>query len=1268
MHKHLKKIIAIVLVLAMAISAFVINTTAQSAISRIVRNVSIVVDLIKFQNNHWDTIGHIIDHDPDDLDRGDVESLIGGADLGDVVDVLKCLANAGIDPDDLIGIFGGLKGNCAKVSIPEFIDLICSSAKDPGCIDKDLLAEVFGFICKSEVDSLNLADIFKAIIGSVDFPDSGLDKEGFGNIFGIIIDGIKNIVDANAKCPTNPDVETPSVDVNVNDADWTGTWSTSMAKASVSLFENDIAVTLKNITARSRVKASIGGDVIRITLSNEYGTTPLKVGEVTAAIGDKNIARAINLSTLTKVTFGGKTSVTIPAGQTIKSDPIKLSVKALDDIVISAYYKEISRFSTVGLIGGHCYASLGNNTESYVTAASIDLALEKLSVGAYEIIPVLSNIDVYTAGNDDACSAVLFGDSTLTNTIPQLLAAKLQAAGIKDVGVLQQAIKGNELLRDGQGIIGGLFGEAGLKRFYKDAINQPGCKYIFVKIGVNDIVHPNCASKNDLYPDGVEYDKIIDGYKTLIDQAHENGKTIIFFTRSAWKGYTRDILGLTENDLVWTPEIDAIRLQINEWLKSSDCKADYIIDLDSLCDLTDLAALKPELTLDGAHLTPKGCQAVVDLIPLEIFGGHSGSIPGGSTGGDCPIDIDIPGCNLPKFDINDLKLIFTGLIKDKDCKIDCGTIDMDALIDLLKKIGIGGAGCPEISLPDCDNIKVVIDLVTGAIKHPGTGCEIGKINIDLIKGILDKIGFDCKGLPSIDVILDLAKGLIKLPSGDCICKLPKLDLEDLKLIFSGLIKDKDCNIDLGSIDMSALIDILKKIGGAGLPDISIPNCGDLKVIIDLVTGAIKVPGTGCEIGKINIDLIKGILDKIGCDCDGLKSIEAVIDIAKGLIKLPDFDGCIIGKLPKLDLDALKLIFSGLIKDKDCNIDLGKLDLSALIDLIKKIGIGGSNCPGIALPDCGDLKVIIDLVTGAIKVPGTGCEIGKINIDLLKKILDNIGFDCDGLKGLDAIIDFAKGLIKLPSGDIICNLPKLDLEGLKLIFSGLIKDKDCNIDLGKIDMSILVDLLKKIGNGTGCPGITLPSCDDLKVIIDLVTGSIKLPGSDCIIGKIDTGLLKDILDKIGFDCKGLPCIDAIIDLAKGMITLPTGECICKLPCIVIGGIFDRIKDFFDIFDEICPGTDGDAVPGTKDPDTDAPVKPDPAVDPHVDEVLEDVDVIDDLIIDDSTPLAGTPASDATVTGLDDTIIANTGDEGVTALITVAVAAGAIFVTSLKKKED
>lgn len=111
--------------------------------------------------------------------------------------------------------------------------------------------------------------------------------------------------------------------------------------------------------------------------------------------------------------------------------------------------------------------------------------------GEYDVIPLLSQLEVY---HPNASSTVLIGDSTLANDISTLLAEKLNNNGIKNVGILQQAIKGNRLLANRAGTLGMAYGKSMIKRFDRDALKLSNVETIIMKAGDNDIIHPHCQS------------------------------------------------------------------------------------------------------------------------------------------------------------------------------------------------------------------------------------------------------------------------------------------------------------------------------------------------------------------------------------------------------------------------------------------------------------------------------------------------------------------------------------------------------------------------------------------------------------------------------------------------------------------------------------------------------------------------------------------------------------------------------------------------------
>lgn len=400
-----------------------------------------------------------------------------------------------------------------------------------------------------------------------------------------------------------------------DDGNWVSAWSTSPISASLSGLGalDKLGVTLAAVSSRVTVSPTASGSQVRLVFSNEFGVTPLTVSACSIGLTGSN-SKTVQCKTIKNVTFDSKIYKVIPAGKVCTSDPIDFNVKVGEKITVTTYFRGINTQRTIGLIGGDTYAALGNYTHISSMTLGIPLSLTADS-GAYQVIPALMGIEVLSDDVTDNC--VIFGDSTVANEIPRLLEAKLQSSGITNISVTQQAIKGNCLAANGVGAAANVLGAAGLDRFQRDVLQQAGVKYVVVKLGINDIVHPYCESKADkLSP--VTVNEMIDGYVRLAEMAHDAGVKIYFAELTPWKGYTRNILGMGD-DVHWSQEIDTVRQALNAWFAGPDCPADGYIALPNMADPADVYALAPGYTTDGAHFTPEGQQAFVDAFPIDIF-------------------------------------------------------------------------------------------------------------------------------------------------------------------------------------------------------------------------------------------------------------------------------------------------------------------------------------------------------------------------------------------------------------------------------------------------------------------------------------------------------------------------------------------------------------------------------------------------------------------------------------------------------------------------
>lgn len=741
MAKHIKKVLAVVLVLAMAASILAINTSAAAEVNRVTDAIAGVVDGVETSD--------------------DIEEVLG-VDVSTLIDTAKGIGDASVDNAALSEAIANdvpeVNGENITETVNAAVDAVASSSNNVDAIDKDDLSDVVTGLGSSDVASDVIDKVIDALVDSVDI---NADKTKVSETLKLIVASIRG-------GKVEPATTTVSNDSSDN---WIGTWSTSMVEGSVALSGQNIKVSLSNVTARTRIMSTREGDIIRLCLSNKYGTQPLTIKEITVALANEKVERAIQTGTLVKATVGGNESVTIPAGQVVYTDPIKFHVEACQEMMVSMYFENISEFSTVGLINGHSFAGLGNQTEKYVSPANIDLSAENLSVGAYEILPILSNVDVYDE-DPNAYSVVVFGDSTTTNTTVLKLATLLKANGITNVGVLLQGIKGNEVLHDGIGTIGSIMGKSALSRFDNDVLAQPGVKKVLIKVGLNDIFHPMCESKKDDYPD-FDIDKLFDqmtaAYSEMINKAKAQGLEVYFATRTPGRGYTRNILGITGDDIsdeTYTTIIEPYRNQINNWLRqqAADGVLNGLVDLDCMMD-TDpdrVGALRPDYTLDGAHLTDLGCQVFAKTAYPVLFGESKTNLD----------DVDLSNTISYGGIDNDLKPFLQLLQKIFDVNNSGnGKLDLTALSKLIALIKNGSKD------------DVTSDTVESIIKDTNPDADVSDKLINDIKDLINNSA-------SEDGNSDLTYSqLLKLISG---------------------ISD-----DASSLDTAAIKDLLEMIRGNG---------------------------------------------------------------------------------------------------------------------------------------------------------------------------------------------------------------------------------------------------------------------------------------------------------------------------------------------------------------------------------------------------------------------------------------------------------------------
>ena len=80
---------------------------------------------------------------------------------------------------------------------------------------------------------------------------------------------------------------------------------------------------------------SIGGDTVRVRLSNIYNPDPVNIGAVHIAL--RASGAEIKPGTDRVLTFAGRANLQIPANSVFLSDPVKLDIPAASDVAVSIF-------------------------------------------------------------------------------------------------------------------------------------------------------------------------------------------------------------------------------------------------------------------------------------------------------------------------------------------------------------------------------------------------------------------------------------------------------------------------------------------------------------------------------------------------------------------------------------------------------------------------------------------------------------------------------------------------------------------------------------------------------------------------------------------------------------------------------------------------------------------------------------------------------------------------------------------------------------------
>ena len=366
---------------------------------------------------------------------------------------------------------------------------------------------------------------------------------------------------------------------------WVGTWATAPQTVVKSFMPYNNCMT--NRSVRQVVKVSIGGNVIRLKLSNIYSMQPVEIRSIYIAHAKDSFA--IDAKTAQYFKFGNSYKTVIPAGKQIVSDALKFNLRNLERVAITINYTSAPEVPTV---------HMGSRTTSYimkgVTNAHSNFAKAFRENHWYNI----SGIDVYTMSNNMSAIAIIGNSITdgkcstdnAQNRWPDVMSEMLQLKHkITNQGVLNLGIGNNRVT------VPGGFGALAKERFDRDILMQNGVKKVIIFEGVNDIGAARNGSSETVAR------QIIESIQGMVKKAKARKMKVYLGTITPFKGAG-----------YYTHFHEAARLYVNDWIRSQAKNVNGILDFAKLLqDPNDDRRMKREYaSSDWLHPNPTGYKAM----------------------------------------------------------------------------------------------------------------------------------------------------------------------------------------------------------------------------------------------------------------------------------------------------------------------------------------------------------------------------------------------------------------------------------------------------------------------------------------------------------------------------------------------------------------------------------------------------------------------------------------------------------------------------------
>lgn len=367
---------------------------------------------------------------------------------------------------------------------------------------------------------------------------------------------------------------------------WVPAWTASAMPERGDLDPAGQPMQFADQTVRQDLQLASAATAVRIRFSNELGVEPLVLGEATAGLRG---------GPSSPVLFNGASSVTIPVGGTLFSDPIPLGIPAFADLTVSVFLPEPTRpavrLTAVRVGAGRADVPDSTRLERRQSVISAVLAERPTEPAAV----IVAFGDSLTEGNSTTLGA--------NRMWPSQLARRLEARCPGAYVVLNAGIGGNMVVSSGRS-------PSALARLDRDVLSLPGITHLILLEGLNDIRQKGTARDRP----GASAEAVIAGYRQIIDRLR-------LHDIKAYGGLLTPILAVPFEPEIEGPSTDDKRRTLNAFIRDSGA-FDAVVDFDTAVqDPARPERIRPGAHReDGYHPNDEGHRLMAEAVDLSLFG------------------------------------------------------------------------------------------------------------------------------------------------------------------------------------------------------------------------------------------------------------------------------------------------------------------------------------------------------------------------------------------------------------------------------------------------------------------------------------------------------------------------------------------------------------------------------------------------------------------------------------------------------------------------